>query len=52
MSCGCKKKAAALNEPIKQPTNIQVSINENQTTVTAQTGTVDAIIQKLQGLGQ
>lgn len=52
MGCGCKKKAAELNEPIKQPTNIQVTLNESQTNVTAQTSTVDAIIEKLRGLGQ
>jgi hypothetical protein len=52
MSCGCKKKAANLNEPIKQPTNLQLTVNEGQTTVTAQTSTVDAIIDKLREIGQ
>ena len=58
MGCGCKKKAASLSEPIKQPTNIQVTID--QTEVSGQTPTlneqqhhtVDSIIDKLRQINQ
>lgn len=58
MGCGCKKKAASLNEPIKQPTNIQVTIDQTQ--VSGQTPTlneqqqevVDNIIDKLRQINQ
>lgn len=57
MGCGCKK-AAKLSEPIKQPTNIQVTVDQAQ--VSGQTPTlneqqqqvVDSIIDKLREIGQ
>lgn len=58
MGCGCKKKSASLNEPIKQPTNIQVTIDQTQ--VSGQSPTlneqqqevVDSIIDKLRQINQ
>jgi hypothetical protein len=58
MGCGCKKKAASLNEPIKQPTNVQVTIDEtqvsgqNQTLNDQQQQAVDNIIDKLRQINQ
>ena len=58
MGCGCKKKAASLNEPIKQPTNVQVTIDEtqvsgqNQTLNEQQQQAVDNIIDKLRQINQ
>jgi hypothetical protein len=58
MGCGCKKKAASLNEPIKQPTNVQVTIDEtqvsgqNQTLTDQQQQAVDNIIDKLRQINQ
>ena len=58
MGCGCKKKAASLNEPIKQPTNIQVTIDQTQvlgqeTTLNEQQQqAVDNIIDKLRQINQ
>lgn len=57
MGCGCKK-AAKLSEPIKQPTNIQVTVD--QSVVSGQTPTlneqqqqvVDSIIDKLNQINQ
>lgn len=57
MGCGCKK-AAKLSEPIKQPTNIQVTVD--QAAVSGQTPTlneqqqqvVDSIIDKLNQINQ
>jgi hypothetical protein len=57
MGCGCKK-AAKLSEPIKQPTNIQVTVD--QAVVSGQTPTlneqqqqvVDSIIDKLNQINQ
>jgi hypothetical protein len=57
MGCGCKK-AAKLSEPIKQPAEITVSIDQTQ--VSGQTPTlneqqqeaVDNIIDKLRQINQ
>jgi hypothetical protein len=58
MSCGCKKRAASLNEPIKQPTNVQVTIEQTQvpgqesTLNEQQQQAVDNIIDKLRQINQ
>jgi hypothetical protein len=57
MGCGCKK-AAKISEPIKQPTNIQVTVD--QAVVSGETPTlneqqqqvVDSIIDKLNQINQ
>jgi hypothetical protein len=57
MGCGCKK-SAKLSEPIKLPTNVQVTVDQSQ--VSGQTPTlneqqqqvVDNIIDKLRQINQ
>lgn len=58
MGCGCKK-AAKLSEPIRQPAQITVSVDQaqasGQTTTTLNEGqqqVVDSIIEKLRQINQ